>query len=173
MIYSYSQLKGKIKVGDKVRAVEGKYNPCAELENDGSNEREITFVDHESFLIDGCYHSFVDNEEDCFLEIIETNQPTMTNEREEITWDTLKEGDYVEETYGERRKVLGRVNSVIFLSRNSIHSPNHWETTYHSGYHIEELKHANYTIVQPDKQPRKVTLAEIAEKFGEEVEVVE
>lgn len=168
MIYSYNQLRNVIKVGDKVRAVEGKYNPCAELENDGSNEREITFVDHESFLIDGCYHSFVDNEEDCFLEIIETNQPTMNKEREEITWDTLKTGDLIQSKHGETHKILARADDLIAISYTHAH------TEFFAWLTSEECKKYN-TIVQPNepKTPRKVTLAEIAEKFGEELEVVE
>ena len=43
-IYSYAELKGRIKVGDEVRAVPGKENPCSELENDGSNIEKITRV---------------------------------------------------------------------------------------------------------------------------------
>ena len=161
MIYSYNQLRGKIKVGDKVRAVQGYYNPCHTL--DDSAERKITEVTDELFFIYGCPHDF--NEDAIYLEIIETNQPTMNNEHEEITWETLKAGDYIKYKHGQICKILARIDDLIAVSYSSNHDDmNAWWST--------NAVKKDYTIVQPTKQPRKVTLAEIAEKFGEEVEVV-
>ena len=69
MIFSYADLKGKIKVGDRVRAVKGKFNPCNELEDDGSDEMIITFVSDNYFETESCIHSF--DGDDVFLDRID------------------------------------------------------------------------------------------------------
>jgi len=73
-IYSYSKLKGVIKVGDVVRAVRGKRNLCNELQNDGSDTAKITTVSGDWFHINGCRHGY---EPYYHLEIVETTKPEI------------------------------------------------------------------------------------------------
>ena len=70
-VYKYSQLKGVLKVGDTVRAVKGKRNPCYKLKNDGSNTRQITVTGDDCFSIDGCIHAYI---KDWYLEIVNNKQ---------------------------------------------------------------------------------------------------
>jgi len=73
-IYSYSELKGVIKVGDVVRAVKGKRNLCNELQNDGSDTAKITTVSGDWFDINGCRHRYDSSDS---LEIVETTKPEI------------------------------------------------------------------------------------------------
>lgn len=61
----YSQLKGRLKVGDRVRAVPGKYS-CFKSREDGA---VITEISEDSFRVNGCIHYF--DRKDNWLEIIE------------------------------------------------------------------------------------------------------
>lgn len=118
MIYSYADLKNVIKVGDTVRAVAGKKNPCSNLNNDGSDTAKITEVGENVFRINGCGHSF--SEGGAFLDLI----------RQEITWETLRTGDEVEDSNGVYNgvyTVLARIDNLVFLSKpdepkNLVHS---------------------------------------------------
>lgn len=101
MIYSYADLKGKIKVGGTVKAVAGKRNPCKNLNNDGSNTAKITEVGENYFRINGCNHGYID---DGFLDLI----------RREITWETLRTGDEVEDIDGVYT-VLARIDDLLFF----------------------------------------------------------
>lgn len=160
MIYSYAELKGKIKVGDTVRAVAGKNNQCNELNNDGSNTRVITKVNDEFFWINGCFHGYY---ADYFLEIVE--EPTDEPSERVVTWENLQKGDVISDENNEQT-ILARIEDIVSVSYSN-------EKTYHHHwYSIEQLKQNGYKP-EPLKQKHKVTLAEIAEKFGEEVEVVE
>jgi len=64
---TYKELKNVIKVGDEVRAIEGKGNPCVKLKDDGSNTQKITRVNEDGFSINRCYHSYT---ADGYLEIV-------------------------------------------------------------------------------------------------------
>jgi len=146
MTYSYKELKGKIKVGDTVRAVEGKRNPCLKLSDNGINTKKITEVDDDGFWIDGCYHFY---SEGGYLEIVD----------EETTWDNVKVGDeFGWKTWGSRYEVVAIVGGVIGFSDEG--SSVKWRT--------REYLRTHTTLIQPN-QPRKVTLAEVREKFGEDV----
>jgi hypothetical protein len=103
MIYKYSELKNRIKVGDKVRAAKGKYNPCSHLKDDGLNIEEIMKVDDEGFSINGCRHDYG---QDGYLDL----NPSPS-------WETLKKGDFIERD-GEKRKVLGVLEDLVFVSRD-------------------------------------------------------
>jgi hypothetical protein len=165
MIYSYAELRNVIKVGDTVRAVKGKYNPCHHLNDDGSNTAKITRILRTVFFIEDCFHPF--DAAHCFLEIVEeTPTEKAEAERTEITWATLKAGDYVDR-YGAVCKILARVDELIAISYSDTpNTLNNWLT-------IAAAQNA-YTIVQPEtKSPRKVTLAEVRERFGEDVVVIE
>ena len=104
MEYSYAELKGKIKVGDMVRAISGKNNPCSELRNDGSNTQKITEVNDGYFSINGCLHRY---HQGVYLEIL---PKTMEN---------VAFGDIIVSKGGDKRKVLGRCDDVVFLSSSS------------------------------------------------------
>lgn len=163
MIYSYPELKGKIKVGDKVRAVKGKSSGCYKL-NDDSEEEEITQVDSDGFWIDGCHHSF--NNEINHLEIVEEEK-----ERTEITLENLKKNDCIKDPQNNKYKIIERVGDLVFLSWPETEFETCWDTTFGGINHIDELKHDGYKIVPPNQEPRKVTLAQVKERFGEDVVV--
>ncbi len=156
MILSYKELEGKIKVGDKVRAVPGKNNPCGELQDDGSNEATITDVTENGFYIDDWYYGFFG---DWFLDLIPS----------EITWDTLKVGDKL---LADRHKfkVLAVLGTLVGVSTTFDHDCfGHWNTK-------QSLQTAGYTIVQPTPPPPSkttLTMDEIAKKFEIDVKNLE
>lgn len=160
MIYSYAELKGKIKVGDTVRAVAGKPNSCGKLNDGGSNTAEITKVTDDLFYINDCFHFYY---ESSFLEILV--EPADEPSERIVTWENLQKGDEILDGNGKSRTILARIEDLVSLS------------CYGSDHHynwcsIQQLRDNGYKI-KTDKPKRKVTLAEIAEKFGEEVEIVE
>jgi len=104
MEYSYAELKGKIKVGDRVRAINGKSNPCEKLISDGSNTQKITEVNDEYFRINGCLHRYHGHNH---LEIVPK------------TMEHAAYGDIIVTKGGDKRKVLGRCDDVVFLSSSS------------------------------------------------------
>lgn len=160
MIYSYAELKGKIKVGDTVRAVAGLNNHCNKLKNDGSNTLKITRVDEDKFYINGCWHEYTAYG---FLEIID--EPSEEPVERIVTWENLQKGDVIFDVNGNLRTILARIEDIVSLS--------YYDNSFHyDWYSIQQLRDNGYKI-KTDKPKRKVTLAEIAEKFGEEVEVVE
>lgn len=87
-------------------------------------------------------------------------------ERTTITWDTLEQGDFIEDKDGEKREILHIGGRAIF--------PSKWDN-FNKGctqfYTKEEFIHLGYTIIQPHTEIREVTQAEVDEKFGEEVRV--
>lgn len=154
MIYSYEELKGKIKVGDSVRAVPGKHNNCRELNSEGSNVQKITYIAENCVDINGCRHWY---SEFGFLELIPS----------EITWETLKKGDKVKRGLSERI-VLARLEDICFLS--NVINPD-W---YGSGYTISELQREGYTIVQPPKEEEisEMTVKDVEKLVGHKVKIV-
>jgi hypothetical protein len=159
MIYSYEELKNVIKVGDEVRAVPGKYNPCAELNNDGSNTQKITKVDDEGFRINGCWHAYYS---DRFLELLPSEIAR------EITWDNLEKGDVLE-FLGGKYTVLARLEDLVFLS-----SEHRTPGTSPDIYTIHELQNFGHPIVQPEKEEKaeEMTLQEIEKVIGHKVKIV-
>lgn len=158
-IYSYAELKGKIKVGDKVRAVVGKTNACwNKLLNDGSNTEKITHVDSRGFSINGCYHGYHSY---YFLELL----------TEEKTLDTVDVGDVVVDKRGEERTVLdtSKNGRVLFLSILN------YPTYYSTGYTRQELKDKGYTVKQstPAPEPKEMTLDEVSKALGYPVRIKE
>lgn len=130
MIYSYADLKGKIAVGNTVKAVAGKKNPCKNLNNDGSNTAKITEVGENYFRINGCNHGYIDS---CFLDIIPR----------EITWETLNTGDEVKDSNGVFT-VLARIDDFVFLSK-----PDEPELSGRF-YTISEMEE-RFTIIHPKR----------------------
>lgn len=109
MIYKYSELKGVIKVGDKVRAVPGKNNVCSELKDDGLNIREVTTVYHNGFRIDGCYHDYGPRIDDAYLELI----------REPKTLENLEIGDVVDDDEGLKKTILAVLAPSLYVVSRS------------------------------------------------------
>ena len=134
MVHEYSELKGLVKFGDRVRAVPGKNNVCIKLNDDGSNECRITDVNDTGFRIDGCVHGF---SEGCYLDLIEK------------TLDSLAEGDVVVDNIG-RRTVLGVCGRVYLMSTRD------YQDRFGVGYTAKELRSAGYRPVEPTPVPETV-----------------
>ncbi|PIV90856.1 hypothetical protein COW46_00765 [Candidatus Gracilibacteria bacterium CG17_big_fil_post_rev_8_21_14_2_50_48_13] len=152
--YSYDQLKGVIKVGDRVKAVEGKHNNCGKLEDEGSNEVEITEVSETHFYIDGCSHVY---EEGSFLARWEGPK----------TLDDVKVGDVFITQNGNTRKVLGRCGDILFLSKlneNDVSQKDTWWT-------VSDIQ-KDFTVQPEEKETVELTLQEVADKIGVDVSVL-
>lgn len=164
MIYSYKELQGKIRVGDIVRAVKGKYNSCNHLKDGGLNTQKITEVSEYSFYINGCVHSFAEN---AFLETVTPEQPT---------WETLKIGDVFVLNEGELERELivlevGASGKTFLVSRMSDAAD--YKTRAHAWWHIEEAQRGGWTPKDVLEPPCKMTIAEIEAKLGKRIEVVD
>lgn len=146
MIYSYADLKNVIKVGDTVKAVAGKYNPCTKLNNYGSNTAKITEIYEDGFRINGCRHYFIDSN---FLDLIPR----------EITWETLRTGDEVKDSNGVYT-VLARIDDLVFLSKPDApkESASFWT--------ISEVQDRFIIIQHKQEEEVLMTVAEIAEKLN-------
>lgn len=149
MIYEYKDLKGKIKVGDKARAVKGKQNYCNQLENDGLNTQFITKVGDDNFWINGCEHFY---DSPYFLEIV----------NEKKSWETFAVGDIVIDTEKGKAKVLAKLDDVFLRSMW-----NEFDKAY-GWYTIAEAKEYCLTIEQPPTVPEDIvmTIPEIEAKLG-------
>lgn len=160
MIYSFKDLKGVLKVGDTVRAVEGVENVCSELICNGSNTQKITELEEDGFWINGCWHRFSENS---FLEIID---PPRT----EITWENLQAGDYLINKQEKKRKVLAIIGELLALSYGNYPGLfSEWST-------LESIQKSGLTIDQPTPAPkmqfvREVTMEEVCKQFGCEVRI--
>lgn len=155
-IYSYSELKNILKVGDIVRAVPGALNICGQFKNIGLDTQKITEVADEYFRINGCGHGW---DETGFLEILP---------RHEITWDTLQVGDQLADEDGDIRTVLGVCGRVIFPALlNQPYSC--W-----GAFTKEELINEGFSIVQPSPVETTVemTVAEVSKALGKNVKIV-
>jgi hypothetical protein len=152
MTYSYAELKGKIKVGMKVKADPVNYNPCAHL-NTGA-EGEITHVTEKYFSINNCSHSYNSS---VFLTIIE----------EPVTWENLgtdpSREDFVQQKGYGKQKVLGRLNDMVFLSTQGRFDH---VVTYPKT--ICEIKEDGGIIIQPEPEIPKPTREEILAKLSQE-----
>lgn len=157
-IYTYPQLKGKIKVGDTVSAVMDKGNPCDNLADDGSNKQKITEVSETGFKINGCPHTY---EYANFSLFIHDDEPK--------TLDMVDVGDVV--VLGkEERMVLDKSpnGTVLFLSATDVFE--------HSGdiFTRQELFDNGYTVKQ-GPQPVIMTREEAEKelsKDGKQVKIV-
>ena len=163
-IYSYAELKGKIKVGDRVRAVNGKPNACAELgdvmtlPNGSEKVCTITDVAEDRFWINNCGHGYL---EDHVLELL----------TEEKTLDTVDVGDVVVDKRDFECTILdtSKNGSVLFLS-HPINAT--WVGIYRTR---QELKDDGYTVKQstPVHEPKEMTLEEISKALGYPVRIKE
>lgn len=163
-IYSYAELKGKIKVGDKVRAVKGKENGCGELgdlmvaADDGEKLGTITDVFSEYFRINQCVHAYSPG---YFLELL----------TEEKTLDTVDVGDVVVDGDGRERTILDKSpnGTVLFLSSAA---SGDWSGVMATR---QELKLFDYTVKQstPAPAPKEMTLEEVSKTLGYPVKIIE
>ncbi|MFA6006915.1 MAG: hypothetical protein WC764_04310 [Candidatus Paceibacterota bacterium] len=149
-IYEYKDLKNILKVGDEVRAVEGKHNMCVRLKDDGSNTQKITSVVEEGFDIDGCTHYY---RETCYLEIVSPEPKTL---------DNLEVGDVIQYTnhnkFVHRAEILEKgMSGKTFLLSLSWREKEQSEkailemrTATGGTYHIEQLRREGWSVVQPE-----------------------
>lgn len=161
-IYSYAELKGKIKVGDRVRAVVGKENGCGELGDRGSVGLsngivgKITQVDDYSFSINNCGHGYHSG---ASLELL----------TEEKTLDTVDVGDVVVAGDGDEHTVIDTSKNGVLLFLSS--------TSYPLKYsHVntrQAFKDAGYTVKQSTPAPKEMTLEEVSKALGYPVKIVE
>lgn len=159
MIYSYTDYLKIAKVGDVVRAVEGKPNGSYLLHDDGSNTAVIARVMKDYFFIGGIAHQLSNN---CFLELVSPRIPT---------WETLQVGDEIKIPYVGIAKVLevGASGKTFLCSRfNSYEKIDGW-------YHIEEAKNEGWTLVTPPVEPevQEMTVEEVSKLVGKKVKIVE
>lgn len=98
-IYSYSELKGVLKVGDRVKAARGHKSECYKLNNIG--ECTVTKLEGDIMYIDGCSHAM--SGDSYFLEVIS----------EEVDPSTIGQAAFDAMTPTEREKYLAR-NMVFF-----------------------------------------------------------
>jgi hypothetical protein len=153
--YSYDQLKGVIKVGDRVKAVVGQYNPCSELHDDCSNEAKITQVSEEHLRINGCLHDYDD---DYYLARWEGPK----------TLDNVEVGDVLIAENGNTRKVLGRCGDILFISELNKHDISQSDTWWT----VSDIQKV-FTVYQPEeKETVELTLQEVADKIGVDVSVL-
>ncbi len=87
--------------------------------------------------------------------------------RLKITWGEVKEGDFIENR-GVKRKILGRLNDVIFMS-----DADNFNVSSPSFYTISELRQWNYLIVQPiQEETNEMTLDEVCKALGKTIKIV-
>lgn len=82
----------------------------------------------------------------------------------EKDWDSIEVDDEIEDYKGDKRKVLGVCDKIVFVS--SLH-----DKIVTGLYQTKEFfARENYKIVQPTEQTkREVSMKEVCDKFGEDV----
>jgi hypothetical protein len=94
----------------------------------------------------------------------------ILDDNTEKTIDDVQYGDILVDPDGDERRVLGRLNELVFLSYyNNFDKPG-------DNYTITELKDGDFTLKQPSKEPEvlEVTLEEVAKKFGvDDIKIIE
>lgn len=77
-----------------------------------------------------------------------------------LTWDNLatavnveKRAVYLKDKYGDKRKVYGVLNDLIYLSYQKSEDTEYWETRYAYSGHVQELIRRGWTIEQPEQEP--------------------
>jgi hypothetical protein len=150
MIYSYAELKGKIKVGDRVKAAVGFDNQCDNLLN--GQEATITDIGISQFYIDGCSHRY-------------DAQYSLELFGQEVTLDNLRKGDVIERN-GSSRVVLATIEDLVFLSEVSDHDV---ASEY---FLVQELKSAGWKPVQTEAVVKQMTLADVEKLVGSKVKII-
>lgn len=150
--YSYAELKGKIKVGDRVK-FEG-------------HDAIVTKVGEAEFRLDV----------DRGLFVMACTRPwdaegTIELLTEEKTLDTVDVGDVVVDKYGGERTILDKSlnGTILFLSQVD-------DATRCTSYNTrQELKGHGFTVKQsaPAPEPKEMTLEELSKALGYPVKIVE
>jgi len=154
MLTTLNQLKGVVKVGDKVKG--GENHQCIEL--DGERVGTITQVDDDCVWINNCWHNFN-----------QTWDIELLPRSKEITRGNLFEGDVVvdKKDTSKKYKVLGICGDAVFLSGSKDHDA---ALSFYT--HTQITKDCFLDLPDTDQpKPREVTMKEVCEKFGEEVTV--
>ena len=147
-IYSYAELKGKIKVGDRVKDNEG-YSGKVDLLDD----RGFFFEDEYGICVFRGWN-------------VEGAAELLTEEK---TLDTVDVGDVVVDRDGRERTILDKSpnGTVLFLSHVDT---SNWVGTL---YTRQELKDRGFTVKQPTPEPKEMTLEEVSKALGYPVKIVE
>lgn len=142
MIYKLSELRDKLKVGDRVKEAGTSF--CDELRK--GEVGVITAVEDDEFSINDCYHSFILDSAYC-LDLF----PHIPD------WDNFEIGDIVVDKGGNKVKILARLGDVFLPSYdNDFKKCDSWHT-------ISEAKEYGYTFQQ--SEPVKEITQEEAEKL--------
>ena len=86
-----------------------------------------------------------------------------------ITLELLRVGDVIKRVDKQRRKVLGRLSDLIFVS-----NLNEFNVNSLSPFLIAELKKHQYTVIQPEweEEVKKMTHKEIEKELGYDFEAI-
>jgi hypothetical protein len=163
MIYKYSELKGKIKVGDIVRAVPGKDNYCGELNDDGSNTAKITAVTNVNFFINDCDHSFKGSG---YLEIVNEEKTLETLEvGDTVIYDSCWKKDILAVLHRNGEKTV-YVMSEVYKDENDTR-----RKKIDATWTAYELELRDFSYPQPQEEMEEVTMEQVCEKFGKNVKI--
>lgn len=146
-IYSYAELKGKIKVGDRVR-----------LDKSGNPSNSVRWLSEEGFAADSLFFRWDD----------EGTAELLTEER---TLDTVDVGDVVVDELGGERTVLDKSPNGTILFLSHVCEPTHGGGSFTR----QELKDLGFTVKQstPTPEPKEMTLEEVSKALGYPVKIVE
>ena len=82
------------------------------------------------------------------------------------TFENLEKGDEVIDDDGYERTVIERLGEIIFSSRSDDRKAASGYATSHT------LKELGWKPKQPTEAPKKLTVAEVSEKLGYELEII-
>lgn len=145
-IYSYAELKGKIKVGDRVRL--------------GKDVCVVTRIEDNGFYLRlGDFNFCQPWDAKATLELL----------TEEKTLDTVDVGDVVVNDSGNEHTILdtSKSGTILFISRSN--DP----TGYSFALTRQQLKEYSYTVKQSTPAPKEMTLEEVGKALGYPVKIVE
>lgn len=114
MIYKISALKGKLKVGDRVR---GDISVCSKLENGAIGF--ITKIEHEYFYINDCWHPWsMTGQLEIIEEVINQNQNKFMDLKQKFASLFLKEPQksFRKVSVTDGQDLLTQDGATIFLS---------------------------------------------------------
>lgn len=157
-IYSYAEYLPIAKVGDVVRAVEGKKNHCMEMEK-GVKTQVCKIENGEVYFGNDCAgHGAY---EDCFLEIV--SSPVRIP-----TWEDLQVGDEIM-TDSDKAKILVVLGEVFLRSAKGDYDTAHiWMTK-------KEAQKYGWTLVTPPTEPEveEMTLEDVNKLLGKKIKIIE
>jgi len=145
--YEYCDLKGKIEVGDSVRAAKGRRNLCeVQLNNNSLDQGKITKITDDSFEINGCSHGYMMA---AYLQLWEGPK----------TWADLKHGDMFASPTGKFKYFVidNFPHCLVFTREGELDAC----VVSHA-----RLEREGYRIIQPkESKIAELTVAQVAEKL--------